>query len=175
MSLVHCSYHHSPVPLGAILSPQLCRHFSIFNLLTFKVAHRSILVPKRQLQSQLPAWCSHSRSQPADPQHSSALCIWDNSLTVHARHPQHFYHRCTASCNKKTLDSITHRGADCKMHMCQWRTGCVAWAKEKTTEKFRELSEPSWTWATCKGITEFFHWEELLLAQQGIYNLILVL
>lgn len=125
--------------------------------------------------------CSHSSQpgvlipQPTDPQHSSASGIWDNSLPVCVRHPQHFGHHCTASYDKKTLDSITHRGADGKMHMCQWGTGSAAWAKEKVTEEFRELSEPSWTWATCKGITEFLHWAQLLLAQLGIHNFILIL
>lgn len=78
------------------------------------------------------SWPGVPTPQPKDPQHSSALGTWVKSLTVRVKHLQHFYHHCTALCDMKTLGSITHRGVDGKMHMCQLGTGSAAWAKEKT-------------------------------------------
>lgn len=106
------------------------------------------------------SWPGVPTPQPTDPQHSSALGTWVKSLTVRVKHLQHFYHHCTALCDMKTLGSITHRGVDGKMPV---RNGQCCLGKRENYEKFRELSEPSWTWATCKGITEFLHWAQFLL------------
>lgn len=130
---------------------------------------------------------SHS-SQPGVPtpqprvQHSSALGTWQSVWGT----PSTSITTVQLQVTRKHLGSITQRAVDGKVWMCWWGTGSAAWAKEKSTEKFRDLSEPSWTWTTCKGITEFLHWAEqtckgiteflqFLLAQPGIHNIILIL
>lgn len=173
MSLVHCC-HHSHVPPGATSSPQLRRHFSIFSLLTFKPAPRIVLISKRQPQLQPPALCSHPEAHGCSAQFSSRHLRELADGTYMWGTP--------SSSTIPVQPRVTWRLWWHRSQGGWWQNAHVPMRKRQSylakKENYSEVQGTFWTLmnkSNLQGIKKLFQWTQLLLAQSGLYNLILIL